>query len=192
MKTVPVARSYAFENVVGISRGALDLHLSLYHGYVAQVGLLLRQSEATHRLAFELNGLLLHELFFEQLNGTPSDPESSPEGQLLHVMNSSFASAAAWRQQVTQLAQTRGIGWVLTAVDAEGAVLRNFWVAEHHLGVPMGFHPIAVFDLWEHAYLPDHASGSRGDYMTALFRNLDWTVLQSRLTAQAGLVRRVG
>ena len=62
-------------------------------------------------------------------------------------------------------------------------LLGNHWIGAHHLGVPLGHQPIAVFDLWEHAYLPDHVDGGREIYMATLFRNMDWSVLDRRLGA---------
>jgi superoxide dismutase, Fe-Mn family len=198
-----VERPFAFGNVSGISRGALDLHVGLYHGYVRQVAMLQRQADillhdsssepavqmrresVVQRLAFELNGMLLHELFFEQLDGQPSDPGAVSGSAFQYAINASFPSLDAWRMNVISLSQTRGIGWVITSRDPGSGLLGNYWIGEHHIGVPLGHQPIAVFDLWEHAYLPDHADGSRKEYMSTLFRNLDWSVLDQRIGMHA-------
>ena len=196
-------RSFAFGHVSGISRGALDLHVELYRGYVRQVSILqgqadlllqdasseqsvqMRRDSVTQRLAFELNGMLLHELFFEQLDGQPSDPGPAAGGAFQHAINASFPSLEAWRLNVISLSQTRGIGWVITFRNPRSGMLGNYWIGEHHHAVPVGHQPIAVFDLWEHAYLPDHADGSRKEYMATLFRNLDWSVLDQRFGIHA-------
>jgi superoxide dismutase, Fe-Mn family len=197
----PVERTFAFAHVSGVSREALDLHIGLYRGYVRQVAILRRQADALsletgsnegiqlrrgavdQRLAFELNGLLLHELFFEQLDGLPSDSDPSPGTPILEAITASFQSLDAWRKDVMRLSQTRGIGWVASCLDPRTGLLGNHWIGEHHLGVPLGHQPIAVFDLWEHAYLPDHVDGGREIYMATLFRNVDWSVLDRRLGA---------
>lgn len=198
-----VERTFAFGNVSGISRGALDLHAELYRGYVRQVAMLQRQADillhdssseppvqmrrdsVAQRLAFELNGMLLHELFFEQLDGQPSGAGPASGSAFQHAIIAAFPSLDAWRMNVTSLSQTRGMGWVLTSRNPGNGLLGNYWISEHHIGVPVGHQPIAVFDLWEHAYLPDHADGDRKDYMSTLFRNLDWSVLDQRLGIHA-------
>ena len=193
-----VARHYRFTTIQGLSRKGLDLHIELYNGYVKQVNALqlqieqlprqrklnelerLRRAGLVQRCAFELNGMLLHELFFEQLNGHPSGPAPSPGSVLMEAMAISFGGLDCWRDDIYQLAETRGAGWVVTARHNSGEQLSNFWIAEHHVGVPIGVQPIAVFDLWEHAYLLDFAPSARRDYLSVLFRNIDWSVLERR------------
>jgi len=192
------ARHYSFADVDGLSRRALNLHLELYRGYVNQVNALqapldelvararlndsqrLQKDGLVRRLAFEVNGMRLHEMFFEQLDGRPSSPTPSPSSVLMEAMDTSFQGLDGWRNDINQLAETRGVGWVISARHADTNRFSNFWIGEHHLGTPAGLQPIAVFDLWEHAWLLDFAPGARSDYLSVLFRNLDWSVLERR------------
>jgi Fe-Mn family superoxide dismutase len=98
----------------------------------------------------------------------------------MKAMDSSFGGLEAWRNDILQLAQTRGVGWVLSTREPGSNQLTNYWIGEHQLGVPAGVQPIAVFDLWEHAYMLDFAPSARGDYLNVLFQELDWAVLESR------------
>jgi Fe-Mn family superoxide dismutase len=197
-----VAAPYSFKAVQGLSRKALDLHLELYRGYVKQVNSLqaqlaqqrspgmrndpalqLQRAGLVQRSAFERNGMYLHELFFEQLDGQPAGPAPSPGSVLMEAMDISFGGSDGWRADIEQLADTRGSGWVLSARHADSNQLANFWIADHHLGVPIGMRPIAVFDLWEHAYLLDFPVAARREYLGVLFRNTDWSVLERRMLA---------
>jgi Fe-Mn family superoxide dismutase len=193
-----VATDFAFAAVEGLSRRALDLHLELYRGYVKQVNGLqkqvtelaaleqlserdrLRKDGLIRRLAFEYNGMILHELFFEQLDGRPGGNGPAYDGVLHQAMQASFGGIEDWRNDIAQLAETRGVGWVVAARQAGSRRLINTWVSEHQLGLPVNVQIIGVFDLWEHAYLLDFAPSARGDYLSTLFRNLDWSVIESR------------
>lgn len=50
-----------------------------------------------------------------------------------------------------------------------------------HQGVPTGFKPILVMDVWEHAFLLDYKPAERGKYIEAFFSNLDWNAVNDRL-----------
>jgi superoxide dismutase, Fe-Mn family len=193
-----VATDFAFPAVEGLSRHALDLHLQLYRGYVKQVNGLqrqvtelaalehlserdrLRKDGLIRRLAFEYNGMILHELFFEQLDGRPEGDGPEDGSVLQQAMQASFGGIDDWRNDIAQLADTRGVGWVVAARQAGSRRLINTWISEHQLGLPVNVQIIAVFDLWEHAYLLDFSPTARGDYLSVLFWNLDWRVIESR------------
>jgi Fe-Mn family superoxide dismutase len=55
------------------------------------------------------------------------------------------------------------------------------------LGVPSGFKPILVMDVWEHAYLLDYKPADRGRYIEAFFSNINWEAVHQRLTNPAAL-----
>jgi Fe-Mn family superoxide dismutase len=49
----------------------------------------------------------------------------------------------------------RGVGWVILCQDPATKRLTNHWVTLHQVGVPAGFKPLLVMDVWEHAYMRD-------------------------------------
>lgn len=51
----------------------------------------------------------------------------------------------------------------------------------HQDGVPAGFKPILVMDVWEHAFMRDYAATERGRYIDAFIRNVAWPVIERRL-----------
>jgi Fe-Mn family superoxide dismutase len=193
---------YKFAHVEGLSRKALDLHLELYKGYVKQLNAVegriadlatkeklgdaerLQKEALMHRHAFEFNGMLLHELFFEQLDGDPAGAAPMLGSPLAEAIDTSFPGLDAWRNDIFRLAETRGIGWVICVQRADDKRLSNFWVSEHQVGMPATPRPIVVFDLWEHAYLLDFSPSARLNYVATLFRNLDWSVLDRRCVRQ--------
>jgi Fe-Mn family superoxide dismutase len=186
------AREFDFSKVKGISREALDDHLQLYRGYVENTNKVLKEALSpkpgqgkqptpdgwAHRLGFEYNGVVLHELFFDQLRGPGVTLPA--EGVIAQAADISFGSVQGWREHVTTVARTRGIGWVMSARDWRSNRLHTFWIAEHHIGIPAGLEPVFVLDLWEHAYLRDFGVKGREQWVEAVLDNTDWQVIEDR------------
>lgn len=189
-------RSFNLRNVRGLSQAALNLHLDLYHGYVEQVNALLEvlqppdptsraapaltREAAVRRFPFEYNGMVLHELFFEQLTGTNGRPphEHGPLGQ---AVGHAFGGFDGWRKDIEKLAATRGVGWVVTMREKSGGTVCNTWIDEHQWGVTVGTDVVFVLDVWEHAYLLDFSPKQRSEYMQAVLDNVDWSVVEARM-----------
>ncbi len=185
-------REFELSKVKGVSREALDDHLRLYRGYVENTNRLLtvalaakanqgRQSDPedwVHRLAFEFNGMVLHELFFEQLRGPGSVLPS--DGELAEAADNSFGSVRGWHDDLITVARTRGTGWVVSARDWENNCLLTYWVEQHHIGTPAGLQPVFVLDLWEHAYLRDFGVRGREQWVETVLENTDWRVVAER------------
>jgi superoxide dismutase, Fe-Mn family len=75
----------------------------------------------------------------------------------------------------------RGVGWVMLCQDPATARVTNHWVTLHQDGVPAGFKPLLVMDVWEHAFMRDYAATEKGRYIDAFFRNVDWATVDRRL-----------
>lgn len=190
-------RTFDLGRVQGLSTRALDTHLSLYETYVKQANSVLellhdfpraydlasterlQRDGLVRRLAFELNGVSLHELFFEALDA-PRLRSSPRSGAFADAVDSSFGSFDMWKRDVAELAETRGVGWVVTLSAKGDNRLMNLWVDEHSHGLLPSLAPVAVFDLWEHAYLLDFKPSQKAAYLDALFDNIDWSVIESR------------
>jgi Fe-Mn family superoxide dismutase len=69
--------------------------------------------------------------------------------------------------------------------------LSNHWIELHQQGVPPGFKPILVMDVWEHAFLLDYQPSERSKYIDAFFENVDWQVVEKQL-GSASATRPVG
>jgi Fe-Mn family superoxide dismutase len=195
------ARSFDLSGVEGLSQSALDLHLGLYRGYVKEVNALLEvlqpddsaapsragkdaqkltREAAVRRFPFEYNGVVLHELFFEQLGGTKGDGLER-HAPLATAFGEPFGGLDGWRKDFGQLATTRGVGWVMTVREQSGGAVYNTWVDEHQWGTTAGTEVIFLLDLWEHAYLLDFAPTDRAKYLDAVFANVDWGIVAGRL-----------
>ena len=176
----------------GFSDKALDLHLTLYQGYVKNTNQLLDQlqqlaaqgqastpayAELKRRLGWEFDGMRLHELYFGNLGGKePLKPDSG----LMKRLAENFGSFEAWAADFKATGAMRGIGWAVLYEDPKSGRLFNVWVNEHDAGHFAGGNPLLIMDVFEHAYLPDYGL-KRGEYIEAFFRNIDWPAVAGRL-----------
>lgn len=176
-----------------MSAEALKAHLGLYKGYVEQSDAVLKQLNGqaatapaevftpretlARRLSFEDNGVILHQLFFEQLE----HPGKQKDKDFAAALKPRFGSFQKWQDDVMQLGKTRGPGWVLTCLRADGHLVENYWIDLHELGLPAGSAILHVVDLWEHAYWSDYGAKGREKFMDDIFAHTDWSVAGRRL-----------
>jgi len=130
--------------------------------------------------------MILHEYYFSNLcpDAEPRPPVASG---LATALAESFGSVEQWRAAFQAIGETRGVGWVVLFQDPATDRLTNHWITLHHDGVPVGFKPLLVMDVWEHAFARDYKATERGKYIEAFFRNVDWPVVERRLV-ESGLV----
>ncbi len=169
----------------GFSDKMLKMHFSLYAGYVKNTNLILNDLQKSdgyvfgalkRRLGWEMDGMLLHEYYFENLGGkTPIDPDSG----LYKQLKQDFGSYDSWEKDFKATALIRGIGWVVLYQDRQNGTLYNMWINEHDLGHLTNAQPVLVMDVWEHAYMPDYGI-DRSAYVNAFFDNINWGVVQNR------------
>jgi len=181
----------------GISDEQVQEHVALYAGYVRQVNLLneeltdlrargrasgrdLEFAELTRRLGFEYNGMILHEYYFSNLR-PGAQPRPASTSAVAQALGASFGSVEDWRKDFQAIGGMRGVGWVMLCQDPVTRRLSNHWVSLHQDGVPAGFKPLIVMDVWEHAFMRDYKATERGRYLDAFFRNVDWQMVERRL-----------
>jgi Fe-Mn family superoxide dismutase len=102
------------------------------------------------------------------------------EGLSREAIAQCFGSLKSWRDDFKNLAQTRGVGWVVCALDPFSNRHVNVWIDLHHLGLPARARPVPVLDLWEHAWLIDFKPSQRNDYVECLLGQTDWQVVEKR------------
>lgn len=167
----------------GLPDPLLSAHLGLYRGYVRHANRLVARlraarpgspewAEMTRRMGFEINGMRLHELYFENLvpRGTPV-PEA-----LGRALDGTWGSFSSWKREFAAMGGMRGIGWVILYRDPADGKLSNHWIGLHDHGHPAGFAPLLVMDVWEHA----HPGMDRTRYVEAFLSNVDWRRVASR------------
>jgi Fe-Mn family superoxide dismutase len=181
-----------FSTLVGLKNipdPLVDAHLRLYEGYVKNTNLLSRRlkevesgspewSEMTRRIGFEVNGMRLHELYFDNLS--PRSP--GPSSALRERMGGAWDSFREWESEFRAMGRMRGVGWVILYRDPVAGRLSNHWITLHEVGHPAGFTPLLVMDVWEHAY----GGMDRSRYIDAFFENIHWSQVEDRLRGNSG------
>ena len=184
-----------FGNLVGMegfSETLLKNHFTLYQGYVTNTNKLMdaltamlkegkvgtpEYAELKRRMGFEFNGMRLHEYYFGNLGGKGALDES---GKLGRKLAEDFGSYEDWEKDFRGTGTMRGIGWTILYQDNITGKLMNQWINEHETGHPAGCIPILVMDVFEHAFIADYGL-KRADYIEAFFKNINWTLVESRL-----------
>jgi Fe-Mn family superoxide dismutase len=187
----------------GISDDQVAEHLKLYSGYVKQVNLLNQElaemlgkgkasgkspefAELTRRLGFEYNGMILHEYYFSNLRPA-ADPQPASGSGLAQALGDAFGSLEVWKTDFQAMGDMRGIGWVILFQDPATDRLTNHWISLHQDGVPAGFKPLLVMDVWEHAFMRDYKVTDKAKYVEAFFRNVDWQGVERRLREESAV-----
>jgi Fe-Mn family superoxide dismutase len=187
----------------GISDDQVAEHLKLYAGYVKQVNGLNQElfellgqgkasgkdpafAELTRRLGFEYNGMILHEYYFSNLRRA-AEPKPPAGSGLSQALSDAFGSVDMWKTDFQAMGDMRGIGWVILFQDPATDRLTNHWVTLHQDGVPAGFKPLLVMDVWEHAFMRDYKATEKSKYVEAFFRNIDWQAVEHRLREESAV-----
>jgi superoxide dismutase, Fe-Mn family len=187
----------------GISDAQIEEHLKLYAGYVKQVNALNADlaemrgggkasgtnpefAELTRRLGFEYNGMILHEYYFANLKRA-AEPKPPAASGLAQALAQSFGSLDQWVNDFHAVGEMRGIGWAILFEDPMTDRLSNHWISLHQEGVPAGFKPLLVMDVWEHAFMRDYKATEKKKYIEAFFRNVDWSMVERRLREEAAV-----
>lgn len=191
--TQRIYKPYDFQisGLDGISDQTIQVHLGLYQGYVKNTNALNERiaslldagqagtpdfAEITRRLGFEYDGMILHQYYFGILKpgGVPLDPNS----RLAKAIDDNFGSFDRWMAQFRAVGSMRGVGWAVLFQDPLTGWLSNHWITLHQDGIPAGYQPLLVMDVWEHAWLTDYKPADRPKYIDAFFRNVNWPAVE--------------
>jgi superoxide dismutase, Fe-Mn family len=195
-------RQFNLSGLKGISDETLEMHFKLYEGYVKETNNLTDRitafiqdgkvdqeempaySELTRRLGFEYNGMVLHEYYFDNLVSGGGTGDASNNSAFTKAAETSFGSYDIWKADFVGIGKMRGVGWAICYENPTNGRLSNHWITLHETGNVAGYNPILVMDVWEHAFLLDYKPAERPKYIEAFFSNINWDLVQKRLTAQ--------
>ena len=140
------AKELKIHEMEGFSQRQLDEHYGiLYKGYVNKVNEIRRLMQSVDydkanqtfsdlramkiEETFALNGVKLHEAYFENMGGTGGQAD----GMALTFIERDFGSYSAWEKdfKATGMAVR---GWAVLAYDVEDKTLHNFGSDSHKIG----------------------------------------------------------
>lgn len=173
----------------GISAKTLAIHHDkLYAGYVKKINEIweklksLRESNkaegnatyselrsAKSEETFAVNGVYLHEWYFDNLGGD-GNWENAPE--LTKALGEKWGSMEEAIRYMSECGMASR-GWAVVAWDPKQSKLMQYNGDSHNQGGVWGCIPVIVLDVYEHAYFIDFGS-DRKAYIEAFWKNFDW------------------
>jgi Fe-Mn family superoxide dismutase len=176
-----------FNHLLGLkdfSNQLLKDHFLLYQGYVVNSNKLQEElkdlekdslsfQELNRRIGTEYNGMVLHELYFENLTKNSKEPKNT---QFWHDLKQPLLD---WEENFRNVAKTRGAGWTILTYEPKSETLMNVWVTDHDKGLLVNTKPLLVLDCFEHAYLRDYGI-KKDEYVDAFMKSIDWDVVAER------------
>ncbi len=190
-------KTFIIPELQGISKKQIDMHLGLYEGYVKHINLLREQiadltekgadtyhfaiESVRRRLGFEFNGMRMHEFYFPQFEGGPTDePKDSELGKALAEK---YGSWEGFVEHFKTVGMSRGSGWTVLAWDKSGNTPHIWWTTDHELGTLADVEILLAMDMWEHAYMVDYLPAEKKQHIDAFFANLNWSVVTDRFAS---------
>ncbi|MDP3301628.1 MAG: Fe-Mn family superoxide dismutase [Sulfuricurvum sp.] len=127
-----------------------------------------------------LNSMILHEYYFDALGAA-----AAMDGKLKSMLESSFRTVGEWENEFKKLALSLsgGSGWVFLVYNERLKRLENVWSWDHMHSL-WDSKIILALDMYEHSYQMDFGSNAKG-YIEAFFKNINWNVVNSRVSAIA-------
>ncbi len=129
---------------------------------------------------FALNGVKLHEAYFDNM----SPEAAAPSGTVAGWIAEDFGSHEKWATDFAACG-IASRGWVVLALDLDDGKLHNYVCDLHNQGGVWGAIPLLVLDVYEHAYFLDYAT-ARKKYVDVFMRQIDWKVADA-IVARYGL-----
>lgn len=181
------------KSLKGISDKQLDYHFEThYKGYVAKLNEIWERLESVDRTkanqnfsdyralkveeSFNYMGVVLHELYFENLKGGEG---TKPSQQLKEQLEKNFGSLDKWKEDLKACGLALR-GWAILVYDLSNGRLINNGLDAHNLYGLLNTMPLLVLDVYEHAYYIDQGP-KRAPYIDAFFENINWNVVNKRL-----------
>ena len=177
----------------GISDQQLEYHFEThYKGYVTKINEVWERLQTVDRSkanqnfseyralkveeSFNLMGVVLHELYFENIK---DGKDSKPSAKLMKHLEKNFGSFEKWKDDF----RACGIalrGWAVLIYDLSTGKLINNGLDAHNVYGFLNAIPLLVLDVYEHAYYADQGP-KRLPYIEAFFENVNWNVVSKRL-----------
>jgi Fe-Mn family superoxide dismutase len=178
-------RKLKYVALEGISEKQLKEHHDvLYAGYVKKWNEIQQKLEAADRTqanatysefgelkreeTFALNGVKLHEGYFDNMVSGGGDPS----GLIKQWIEEDFGSYERWAEDFKALG-IAARGWVILAFDLDDGRLQNYLCDSHNQGGVWNAVSLFIMDVYEHAYFLDFAT-ARKAYIEVFFKNIDW------------------
>lgn len=178
--------------ITAVNEEQFNVHMKLYEGYINKINeidaLLLEggdyeDANATYSEfrgikrgeSFSLNGVILHELYFQNMGNGYSTPNKTTQNYLIQ----SFGSYENWENHFIATARASR-GWAVLVFDWRSFRFRNISLDAHDVGNIVMATPILVLDVYEHAYFLQYAN-NKNEYINKFMQNINWSIVDKRI-----------
>lgn len=128
-------------------------------------------------LSFYGSGVILHELFFENMG--PAIP-TNPSMRLMEQIRKDFTSYDKFKLQFSASSiAVEASGWNLLVWVPRFKKLEILQCEKHQDLTLWGCIPLLVLDMWEHSYFLQYEA-KRKDYVNAWWNIVNWNVVNKR------------
>jgi Fe-Mn family superoxide dismutase len=132
---------------------------------------------------YAVNGVYLHEWYFEMLGG---DGSYSNAREIAAALAESYGSVESFIKYFSECAMAAR-GWTVLAWDTKEQRLWAYNCDAHNQGGVWGALPVIVLDVYEHAYFMDYGA-DRKKYIEAFWKNFNWSAA-NELFKKASAIR---
>lgn len=176
-----------------VSQKVKSAHTELYKGYIESLNKVSSELDTANRSdansrhsefrslkideVFNLNATWLHELYFA--NSFDPNSEVVMDSMAFLRLQRDFGTFDDWQRDFMAIALASKSGWAICGYHMFLKKYVNFFIDEHTGYVPVGFYPVIVTDMWEHAYFRDYLTDKKS-YLVAQMRELNWEVIEER------------
>lgn len=177
--------------IKAVTKKQYDVHLELYQGYVTKINEIWQELKTDPQLdkanatyskyrglkkgeTYALDGVILHELYFENLGGT----NNIPAGPAMDLIKQYFGTFEKWKEDFIACGKAAR-GWAILAFDQRSQSLHNILCDAHDDGPIWNAYPLLIMDVYEHAYFIDYAN-KKADYIDHFLLNVNWDVVNKR------------
>jgi Fe-Mn family superoxide dismutase len=187
-----------------VSQKTKDAHLDLYKNYIESLNNVSAQLDTVDRKnanprhsdfkslkldeAYNLNAVWLHELYFA--NCFDPNSEIVMDSQAFLKLQRDFGTFDDWQKDFMATALAAGNGWAVCGYHMFLRKYINIMISHHSGDVMLGFYPVIVVDMWEHAYARDYLNDKRS-YLISQMKEFNWNIIESRFQKSEAIAQAV-
>jgi len=127
---------------------------------------------------YNMNAAYLHELYFSNISDLNS--EITMDSLSFIRLQRDFGTFDDWQKDFMACCTASRCGWAVTYLNTYTQKYMNTFIDLHSESVPVGFYPIVVMDVWQHAYYRDYLKDV-SLYTKAMMKQLNWRVIEKRI-----------
>lgn len=131
-------------------------------------------------LSFNIGGILLHNLFWENMAPAGKGGGGEPADVLSDAIRDEFGSFARFKKLFSIAANnTEGSAWASLAYCHRSNRLMIMQIEKHNVNFPPGCPVVLVLDVWEHAYYLDYKN-EKPRFVDAFWNIVNWNIVKQR------------